>query len=63
MKNLRFNTALIPVSKSVRNNIGVRKIHGKYYAWFWVEFSKEKTKRRKKNKVARKQRGINNLKQ
>lgn len=33
---------------------------GKYYVWFWVEFSKTKTKRRKRNKQARKQRKINN---
>ena len=33
--------------------------NGKYYIWFWTEFSKAKTKRRKRNKQARKSRRIN----
>lgn len=33
--------------------------NGKYYIWFWAEFSKAKTKRRKRNKQARKSRRIN----
>lgn len=30
-----------------------------YYLWYWVEFSNAKNKRRKANKLARKQRKIN----
>lgn len=36
---------------------------GKYFIWFWVEFSKAKTKRRKRNKQARKQRKLNSKNQ
>lgn len=36
---------------------------GKYFIWFWAEFSKAKTKRRKRNKQARKSRRINRLTQ
>lgn len=32
---------------------------GKYYILFWIEFSKAKTKRIKRNKQARKSRRIN----
>jgi len=33
--------------------------NGKYYIWDWIEFSKPKSKRRKRNKQARKSRRIN----
>lgn len=36
------------------------KQNGSYFIWYWVEFSKAKNKRRKKNKQARKQRKLNN---
>lgn len=56
---MRNQRTLIPVSKKVRMDYRAKRIDGKYYMWFWVEFSKQKSKRRKKNKLARKQRKIN----
>lgn len=64
---LNFQRALIPISKKRGiNNINSVKIKSgypyftyNYYLWFWVEYSKQKTKRRKANKIARKQRKVN----
>lgn len=53
--------ALIQVSKRVRYNYNVIHIQDKYYIWDWIEYSTKKSKRRKANKLARKQRRINNI--
>lgn len=63
----KFQRCLIPISRERGvNNINSVKIKNgnpyfiyEYYLWFWVDFSKSKNKRRKKNKLARKQRKIN----
>lgn len=57
---IKFQRCLIPVSKDVWMHYETKRIGEKYYKWFWLEFSKAKTKRRKANKLARKQRKINN---
>lgn len=56
------NQQRTPIEISRKNAIGnwrCFKQDGKYYIWFWAEFSKAKTKRRKRNKQARKSRRIN----
>jgi hypothetical protein len=66
----KFQRSLIHISdERGKNNINSIKIKSgypyfiyNYYLWFWTEFSKNKTKRRKANKLARKQRKLNNKK-
>jgi hypothetical protein len=65
---IKFQKCLIPISdERGKNNINSVKIKSgytyfiyNYYLWFWKEYSKNKTKRRKANKLARKQRKLNN---
>lgn len=57
----KYQRALIPVSKRVLyTNPNIIHISGKYYIWFWKIYNTEVSKRRKANKLARKQRKINN---
>lgn len=57
---IKFQRTLVEVSQKVLyTNPNVKHVDGKYYIWFWAEFSKAKNKRRKANKNANKSRKIN----
>ncbi len=61
MKTKKYQRSLVKVPYSIgRYNYNARKIDGNYFVWDWVEFSKAKTKRRRANKAAKKQRKLNN---
>jgi hypothetical protein len=56
----KYQKSLVKVPDSIgRGNYSARKIDGNYFIWDWVEFSKAKTKRRRANKAARRQRKLN----
>lgn len=67
---IKFKRSLIPIScergKNNRNSVKIKSGYPyfiyDYYLWFWTEYSKAKKKRRKANKLARKQRKLNNKK-